>query len=278
MRDRGLLSSGLVLLVLLIPACQGKEGETSKEETAKAKETVAAVTGPTNAAPTATAEPEPTATATAVPQPSPLPTSPPAAKESSAEELELIGIVHGGSTPAAMIGFKGQQEIFRKGDAVFDHGTVKDVRDDSVVIRSGGSDVTLKIAKEVAAAPPPTPIEDVVEAVAAAKEAAVPRATEPLSRAETRTALKDLGPLLEKAEAKRVTVGGGHGLRLGKVDPASFLAKLGLRSGDVLQKLNGSAVDDLDHLPDLSSAADGKELTVSYVRNDIGLTVARPLQ
>jgi type II secretory pathway component PulC len=276
MRDRGLLSSGLVLLVLLIPACRGKEGETSKEETAKAKETVAALPGPTKAPPTATAEPEPTATA--VPPPSPLPTSPPAAKEGSAEELELIGIVRGGGTPSALIGFKGQQEIFRKGDAVFDHGTVKDVRDDSVVIRSGGSDVTLKLAKEVAAAPPQTPVEDVVEALPAAKEAAPPRATEPLSRAETRAALKDLGSLLEKAEAKRVTVGGGHGLRLGKVDAASFLAKLGLRSGDVLQKLNGSAVDDLERLPDLSSAADGKELTVSYARNDIGLTVARPLQ
>ena len=276
MRDRGLLSSGLVLLVLLIPACRSKEGETSKAETAKAKATVAAVTGPTKAPPTATATPAPTATATAVP--SPLPTSPPEAKESSAEELELIGIVRGGATPSALIGFKGRQEIFRKGDAVFDHGTVNDVRDDSVVIRSGGKDATLKLAKEVAAAPPQTPAEEVVEAAPAAKEAAPPRATEPLSRAEVRAALKDLASLVEKADAKRVPVGGGHGLQLGKVDAASFLAKLGLQSGDVLQKLNGAAVDDPEHLPDLSSAADGKELTVSYSRNDIGLTVARPLQ
>jgi type II secretory pathway component PulC len=278
MRDRGLLSSGLVLLVLLIPACQGKEGEPPQEETAKAKATVAAVTGPTKAPPTATATAEPTATATPVPSPSPLPTTPPEAKEGSAQELELIGIVRGGGAPSALIGFKGQQEIFRKGDTVFDHGTVKDVRDDSVIIRSGGNDVTLKLAKEVAAAPPQTPVEDVVEAVPAAKEVVPPRATEPLSRAESRTALKDLPSLLEKADAKRVTVGGGHGLRLGKVDAASFLAKLGLRSGDVLQKLNGAPVDDLEHLPDLSSAADGKELTVAYSRNDIGLTVARPLQ
>ena len=276
MRDRGLLSSGLLLLLLLIPACRGKEGETSKTETAKARATVAAVTVPTKAPPTETPMPAPTATT--APSPSPLPTLPPEAKESSAEELELIGIVRGGGNPSALIGFKGRQEIFRKGDAVFDHGTVKDVRDDSVVIRSGGKDVTLKLAREVAAAPVQTPVEEIVEATAATKEAAPPRATEPLSRAETRAALKDLSSLLEKADAKRVTVGGGHGLQLGKVDAASFLAKLGLRSGDVLQKLNGAAVDDLEHLPDLSSAADGKELTVSYSQNDIGLTVARPLQ
>jgi general secretion pathway protein C len=278
MRDRGLLSPGLVLLLLLIPACRGKEGETSKTETAKAKATVAAVTVPTKAPPTETPMPTPTATATTAPSPAPLPTSPPEAKESSAEELELIGIVRGGGTPSALIAFKGRQEIFRKGDAVFDHGTVKDVRDDSVVIRSGGQDVTLKLAKEVTAAPAQKPVEEIVEATAATKEAAEPRATEPLSRAEARAALKDLSSLLEKADAKRVTVGGGHGLQLGKVDAASFLAKLGLRSGDVLQKLNGVAVDDLEHLPDLSSAADGKELTVSYSQNDIGLTVARPLQ
>src|SRR5262249_28281758 len=133
-------------------------------------------------------------------------------------------------------------------------------------------------SKEVAAAPAQTPAEDVVETVPGAKEAVPPRATEPLSRAEARSGLKDLASLLEKADAKRVTVGAGHGLRVEKVDAASFLAKLGLRSGDVLQKLNGAAVDDLEHLPDLSSAADGKELTVSYSRNDIGVTVARPLQ
>ena len=31
MRDRGLLSSGLLLLLLLIPACRGKEGETVQD-------------------------------------------------------------------------------------------------------------------------------------------------------------------------------------------------------------------------------------------------------
>jgi S1-C subfamily serine protease len=99
-----------------------------------------------------------------------------------------------------------------------------------------------------------------------------------VSRAEARAALKDFATVLGNAEAKRVTVGGGHGVQLGKVEASSFLAKLGLRSGDVLQKLNGIPIDDVDKLPDVSSAAEGRELAVSYSRNDIGLTVARPLQ
>jgi len=261
MRDCGLLPSGLVLLVALIAGPRIAEGQDSVQtNAANAKATVAAATQ----APTAAAMPAPTA--------APAPPS----KEGAAEDLRLLGIVRGGNSSGALIGLDDKQEIFHKGDAVFDHGTLKDVRDDSVVIRSGDSDVTLKVVKE---APPPLAEPAAAQVVEAPiRDAAAPPATGPLSRVEARAALKDFGPLLEKAEAKRVSVGGGHGVQLGKVDPSSFLAKLGLRSGDILQKLDGTAIDDVDRLPDLSSAADGKELTVTYSRNDIGLTVARPLQ
>ena len=46
----------------------------------------------------------------------------------------------------------------------------------------------------------------------------------------------------------------------------------------VPQKINGSAVEDLEKVPDLSAAADGNELTITFSRNDIGLTVARRVQ
>jgi type II secretory pathway component PulC len=273
MRDRGLLVSGLVL-VLLVPAC-GKQGEAPAEKQAKEK----AVTSPTEAPPTATPTEEPTATP--VPTPSPLPTSPPEPQEGAAEDLQLLGIIRGGTTSGALIAFNGKQEIFRKGDSVFDHGTIKEVREDSVVIRSGGKDATLKIVTETA--PPraeaqPAPAEQVVESTPPVREAAPPPATGPLSRADVRTGLRDLADVLAKADAKRVSVGGGHGLQFGKVDPSSFLAKLGLRNGDVLQKINGTPIDDLDKVPDLSASADGNELTLTFSRNDISLTVTRRLQ
>lgn len=278
MRDRGLLVSGLVLFVLVTSACRSKEGDkTAEKEAPKGRATVSAVAAPTQAPPTMT--PTEVATPTVAPTPSPLPTAPPQEKKASADELELIGIVRGTQTPSALIGYKGRQEIFRKGDAVFDHGTVKEVRDDSVVIHSAGEDVTLKLAKEATAGPPPgAPVEEVVEATPPAKPAAPPPAAEPLSRAEARAALKDFSSSLQKADAKRVAIGGGHGLQLGKVGAGSFFAKLGLRNGDVLQKMNGTAVDDLEHVPDLSSAAEGRELTISFSRDDVGLTVARPVQ
>jgi len=270
MRDRGLLVSGLVL-VLIIPAC-GKRAETPEERAAKVKAAATATPVP----PTATPTEEPTATP--VPSPTPLPTSPPEPQEGAAEDLQLLGILRGGNSSGALIAFGGKQEIFRKGDSVFDHGTVKDVRDDAVVIRSGGKDVTLKITSETAPVPAATAADQVVESPPPPREAVPPPATEPLSRSEVRTGLRDLADILAKADAKRVAVGGGHGLQLSKVEASSFLAKLGLRGGDVLQKINGSAIDDLDKVPDLSSAADGGELTITFSRNDISLTVARRLQ
>jgi len=274
MRYRGTLALGLVLVVGSFVACRGKEGDKAAEkEAAQAKATVSALT--TTATPTDTPAP----TATPVSTPTPLPTSPPEEKEGAAEDLELLGIVRGGNAAGAVIGLGGKQEIFRKGDSVFDHGTIKEVRDDSVVIHSRGKDVTLKVVKEAPAAPPTEPAAaDVVEAPAVVREAGPPPANEPLPRAEVRSALKNLADLLGAADAKRVTVSGTRGVQLGKVEAGSFLAKLGLRNGDVLQKLNGTIIDDPERTPDLSSAADGKELTIGFSRNDIGLTVSRPLQ
>jgi type II secretory pathway component PulC len=278
MRNRGLLSSGVVSLAVLIVGCQGRDDEaTTETKAAAARATVAAAmpTRPPTAAPTT----EPTMAPTSAPRPTapPLPTATPEEQTGAAEDLELLGIVRGGNSAGALIGFDGKQEIFRRGDTVFEHGTLKDVRDDSVVIRSGDSDVTLKVVKE-AAPPPAEPAAEQIVGAPAVREVAPPPATEPVPRAEARAALKDFGAVLGQAEAKRVTVGGGHGVELGKVEASSFLAKLGLRSGDVLQKLNGIPIDDVDKLPDLSSVAEGRELNVSYSRNDIGLTVARPLQ
>src|SRR6185503_4839542 len=123
MRDRGPLSSGLVLVVMLIAGHRIAAGQDSVQtNAANAKATVAA------------------AVATQAPT-----TAAPATKEGAAENLRLLGIVRGGNSSGALIGLDDKQEIFHKGDAVFDHGTLKDVRDDSVVIHSGDNDVTLKV-------------------------------------------------------------------------------------------------------------------------------------
>jgi len=272
MRDHRVFFRGLAIGALMLAGCSGGNEEkaagkpTPLSKAAQVKETVTAMT-------------EPTAVPTAVPTapPTPLPTSPPE-PEASTEGLQLLGIVRAGSTPSALIAFGDKQEIFRKGDSVFDHGTIKEVRDDSVVLHAGEEDVTLKLAVAPTPVPEEKPAEDLVESRPPPAVQAPPPPTGPLSRVEVKASLRDLKNTLGKAEAKRVSVGGGHGLQLGKVEPSSFLAKLGLRTGDVLQKLDGFPVEDAERPPDLSSAAQGKELTVGFTRDEIGLTVTRPLE
>jgi hypothetical protein len=287
MRNGRVAYCGLVVCGFVLAGCGG--GGEKKESTeptpvaSRARATSAAALGATPtaavaAAPTAAPVEEPTATPAPTATATPLPTSPPEPAAAEPGDLQLLGIVRAGAAPSAVIAYKGKQEIFRKGDSVFDHGTVKDVRDDSVVVRSGDEDVTLKIVTPEAAANEAEPAPEVVEfrPPPGADTAASPRG--PLPRAEVRAALRDLRSLLAGADAKRVNVGGGHGLQLTKVEPASFFARLGLRSGDVLQKLDGFPVDDAERPPDLSTAAEGKELTVGFTRDDIGLTVTRPIE
>jgi general secretion pathway protein C len=270
------LASGVLLGVVLVAGCGGgggggeeapKAAPTSPREAAVVKATVAAATKPT-LTPT-----EVPATAT----PSPLPTSPPE-PEASTEGLELLGIVRAGASPSAVISLDGRQEIFRKGDSVFDRGTIKEVREDSVVLHAGKEDLTLKLAKPAAEPPAAPPAEPVVESRPPAPEPPAEDVSKPLPRELVRSSLRDLRSVLDKAEAQRVAIGGGHGVQLGKVEPGSFLAKLGLRAGDVLQKLDGFPVNDPEHPPDLSSAAEGRELTIAFTRNDIGLTVTRRVE
>jgi type II secretory pathway component PulC len=284
MRHDWAVLCGLVVCGFVLAGCGGggEKKESAQQPTPDASRARATAAAAAGAAPTARPTEEPTAapppTATATTEPTPLPTSPPEPAAAEPGELQLLGIVRAGAAPSAVISYKGQQEIFRKGDSVFDHGTVKDVRDDSVVIRSGDQDVTLKIATNEAPPKEAAPAPEVVESrpAPAAEAPAAPRG--PLPRADVRAALHDLRSQLAKAEAKRVNVGGGHGLELTKVDPSSFFARLGLRSGDVLQKLDGFPVEDAEHPPDLSSVAEGKELTVGFTRDDIGLTVTRPIE
>jgi len=249
------------MLALSSPACRREERQPPEADKA----------APSPAPPAPATEPP----APPTPEPQPTLVEEPRA---SGENLQLIGIVRGAGGSSAVIELEGKQEIFRRGDAVFGRGTVKEVRDDSVVIHSGSKDVTLKLAREEARVEPrPPPPEEKLVPPAPSELPPVPIST-PLSRAETRSALKDFSAILAKADARRVAVGDGHGLELVNTAASSFLAKLGLRSGDILEKLNGIVIDDPEHLPDLSSAADGKELSVSFWRNDIGLTVSRRLE
>lgn len=276
----------VTLVVLSLASCRKESSEPSKAAvTPAAPEAAVTTVAPTE--PPSSPTPPPTATPLQVAaQPTSPPAAPPeepvAASEtaSGAEtELELLGVIRAADQPpAALIEFRGSQELFRKGDSVFDQGVLREVKENAVVVRRGKEDLTLELPRTKAEVPP-TPEPPLVELRKASEaEAAPPPVEKAIPRSEIRAALQAFGKVLADAEAERVAAGGGHGLRLKNVEAKSVLGKLGLKSGDVLQKLNGIPVDDLSHLPDLTGAADRAELTVTFVRNDIGLTFSRPIQ
>ena len=311
-RVRGLLGFTVSVAALLFVACEGGEYEkpaTTAEPAAEApheapppapKEPPAPE--PEAAAPEPAAEepaeapaaepaaveeapaaaPEPAAEApAAVEAPEEAPEAVVEAPEEEAETdgapagLSLVGVIQAGKSPAALIEYRGSQEMFRRGESVFGLGTVDAVRDDTVVIRSGDERFTLKLP-ETAPEAPPTP-EPVVEAPPPGAPAPPP-VQKAVERSDAASALGSFKRVLAAAEAERVEVGGGHGIRLGKIDSGSFLADLGLKPGDILQKIGGVALTDPEQVPDLSGAATGREITVSFVREEIGLTFSRQLR
>lgn len=271
--ERAAGAAAALFLLATASACRGK----TEEKPAAQQPTAAAM-------PTA-AKPQPTA-ARATPAPPPpeppapteAPTAAPAEPPAGTTELELLGVVRGtASSPSALIGLGGRQEIFRKGDSVFGEGTLRELRDDAVVVRKGGRDLVLEMQRPPAAPPTPGPA---VADIAPPKSEPPPAApmSQPISRAEARAALRDLGSLLQEAKAQSAEVGGGRGVALGQVESGSFLAEIGLKSGDILQRIGGVALGDPKNVPDLSSAADGDALAVTFVRDQIGLTLRRPLR
>lgn len=168
--------------------------------------------------------------------------------------------------------------MFRAGEEVFDKGRVRVVNESSVVIAGEGGDITLNLpVAEPEAEPTPEPAV-VAEEPEERGAPTPPPVTRPISRSEAQQGFADFGDVLSAAGAEAVPPGKTPGIRLGELPNDSFLRMLGLKSGDVLQKIEGIALSDPDDLPDLSGAAQGRSVSVTCLRGDVGLTFSRPIQ
>jgi type II secretory pathway component PulC len=191
--------------------------------------------------------------------------------------LQLVGLVRGGASPAALIEYEGAQEMFREGDEVFGRGVVERVSDDAVTIRAGTERFALRLPAVAPAALPPAP--EVVEAPPpTVREEGPSPIREALRRRDAERGFGSFARLLAEAKAEPVEVAGGRGIRVNQVAPGSFLSELGLKSGDILQKIGGVALTDPEKLPDLSGSAAAEAVTVTFVRGDVGLTLSRPIR
>lgn len=204
-----------------------------------------------------------------------------AAGPEAAPDTTLLGIVMSEGRPdAAVIEHKGEQEIFRKGDSVFEIGQLEKIERDAVLIRGSSKPIRLTITAtsgdQDEEAPPP---EIQVLDGAPPGEPSVPRPIErPIAREEARKGLERLADQIRDAGGERVQVAGKYGIKLAEVKGDSFLAKLGLKSGDVLRSIGTVTVDDPGNIPDLSKLTGGKRIAISFWRDGLGLTLSREVQ
>lgn len=161
-----------------------------------------------------------------------------------AARIRLIGIVFGDQRfaiveePASK-----QQMLYRVHDQVLDLGEVSEIRRNGVLIRQGNLEELLELAQSENPAGP-VGSTGAVSSSNQTQAAGVPL-RKVLDRREVEQAMNDLPKLLSQARAAPNMVNGAiNGFRLDYIAPASFYEKIGVQTGDVLQRVNGVDIRD----------------------------------
>jgi general secretion pathway protein C len=158
----------------------------------------------------------------------------------AAAKIRLIGVVFGSERGVFAIVeelVSKKQALYRLHEQIPDIGVVSDIRRDGMIVRLG----TLEELLELAAIEKPVPAA-VAGMPAQAAGAPLHRVVD---RREVEQAMSDLPKLLTQARAVPNMVNGSlNGFRIDYIAPASFYEKIGIQSGDVLQRVNGVDIRD----------------------------------
>ncbi|MBH0201207.1 MAG: hypothetical protein HP496_02625 [Nitrospira sp.] len=163
-----------------------------------------------------------------------------------AARIRLLGIVfgdqHGVFAIAEELASK-QQTLYRVHDQVLDLGKVSEIRRNGILIRQGDLEELLELAMSDNPAVPGGSPGAMPPAVQTPQAGAPLRKV--LDRREVEQAMSDLPKLLSQARAAPHMVNGNvTGFRLDYIAPASFYEKIGVQTGDVLQRVNGVDIRD----------------------------------
>ncbi len=133
-----------------------------------------------------------------------------------------------------------RQVLYRLHDLIPNVGELAEIRHNAVLIRQGYQEEWVELAINKSVIPPGTEAGMVVPARSA--NLSVHRV---LDRREVAHVTEDLPKLLTQARAVPYTVNGKlEGYKIDYVTPQSFFDNLGLRVGDVLQRVNGVDIRD----------------------------------
>lgn len=198
-----------------------------------------------------------------------------------AEKLRLIGVVMGDERGVFAIIedlASKQQSLYHVQDSVLDLGEVSEIRRNGVVIRQGNVEELLQLAHAETSSDTPDP------AGAPPTPRKASTSNSPLrkvvDRREVEQAMNDLPKLLSQARAvPNMANGAVNGYRLDYIAPASFYEKIGVQTGDVLQRVNGVDIRDPSTMLSLLQQLKNEQIVkLDVVRNNQRSTITYELR
>lgn len=199
----------------------------------------------------------------------------------AASKIRLIGIVMGDKRGVFAIVEElasKKQTLYRLHEQILDLGEVADIQRDGMVIRQGNLEEWLElgltekpaIPGNTTAAPPSTP----------PTQAPGTPLRKVVDRREVEMAMNDLPKLMTQARAMPHLVNGAvSGFRIDYMAPASFYEKIGIQTGDILQRVNGVDIRDPGTMLNLLQQLKNERVVkLDMVRNNQPSTVTYELR
>jgi general secretion pathway protein C len=164
--------------------------------------------------------------------------------EPTSLNVALLGTVTGDHQDARAvieeIG-KRKQGLYKVGDGI-QNATVKMILNGKVVLSVGDKDEILSIEDSISSSSPRTAKISPVKASGAKASSTIT-----VKRADVRRALRDINELMSQVFiSPHFKDGAADGLEVTKIKRGSFFAGLGLKNGDVIQKINNKPIKSPD--------------------------------
>ncbi len=194
------------------------------------------------------------------------------AKALGAEEIEaleptslkvlLLGTVTGNQENSYAVieeTQKREQGLYKRGDTV-QNAVIKKILRGKVVLRVGDRDEILTMEEAASGKP---------RRGGGSKGPVTTGATITLSKSDLEKSLKNLGQLLTQVRVRpRIKDGKPDGLELARIKRGSLFARLGLKNGDIVQKINGRPINSPDDVFSLyQRLKSGSQVSVDIIRS-----------
>lgn len=198
-----------------------------------------------------------------------------------AARIRLIGVVFGEQRGVFAIAEElssKQQMLYRVHDQILDLGEVSEIRRNGILVRQGNLEELLELAQSENPAVP-SGSSGTVPSVSQTQTAGVPL-RKVIDRREVEQAMSDLPKLLSQARAAPHMVNGTiNGFRLDYIAPTSFYEKIGVQTGDVLQRVNGVDIRDPSTMLNLLQQLKNEQIVkLDVLRNNQRSTITYELR